>query len=114
MPLIHILWFLPALCGPARIGCGETPLSNLEPMSVSCRIGLNAVWDGRGGTGAIPDPVLADRLMRDVLDSGARIVRIGVSWASIEPERGAYLWADTDRLVEFLVGCGFDPGRPGC
>lgn len=98
-----------AACGSATAGHADGAGPAPAPAARSTRIGVNVIWDGRGGTDSIPDPALADRLMHDVLDSGAKVVRIGVSWASIEPQPGVYLWEKTDKLVDFLVGHGIEP-----
>jgi len=67
------------------------------------RYGLNVVWDGKGGTGEIPNRFLANALMQEVKDIGATVVRIGISWASLEEEKGTYAWEKSDPLVDMLA-----------
>jgi GH35 family endo-1,4-beta-xylanase len=67
------------------------------------RYGVQVIWDRRGGTGEIPDKLLARALMLETLDLGATIVRIGVNWASLEEKQGEIQWEKTDPLVDMLV-----------
>lgn len=105
--MFRSVFLLGLLAGSLVPAFAET--DGVSPATSSLRIGLNVVWDGRGGTGEITDATLGQRLLKDVLDASATVVRIGVSWASIEEQRGQYNWVPTDHLVELLVSQGIEP-----
>jgi len=67
------------------------------------RYGVQVIWDRRGGTGEIPDKLLAKALLLETLDLGATVVRIGINWASLEEKKGKIEWEKTDPLVDMLV-----------
>lgn len=44
-----------------------------------------------------------DRDFRCLRDVGAKVLRVGISWQTLEPERGRYHWSFWDRLVRMAV-----------
>lgn len=90
------------------ISIGASTFSFAEEVSTAkeepdYRYGVQVIWDRRGGTGEIPDKLLARALMLETLDLGATVVRIGVNWASLEEKQGRMEWEKTDPLVDMLA-----------
>ncbi|MBI3447582.1 MAG: beta-galactosidase [Acidobacteria bacterium] len=64
-------------------------------------------WDVELGSGAeIPDPAEASTPPDPNLPP--LVVRIGIPWSSVEPERGAYRWEALDALVDAAASRGHE------
>ncbi len=70
--------------------------------------GVGVVWGVSGGQGGIDWQHKAPLLMKRLKQAGVTIIRLGVSWADIERQRGRYDFSDLDRLVDFVRSNGID------
>jgi hypothetical protein len=83
--------------GSVAGGCGNADIHRTPGTDVSYGVDVNP-YDRDIGPERVPQVLsMAQR-------AGARAVRIGVGWAQVEIEPGAYRWAFVDRLFQLANG----------
>lgn len=101
----------------ASVG-GSAPLG--LPISVRVPGGNSSSTSGLPTAGAVPLPggfnaghimldesdALLDRDLSSIRASGARWLRVDVTWAAVQTSPRTYLWTKTDRLMRHAAGAG--------